>query len=59
MEGISLDFEQASGRADVVSKTTDGGGVTVNIGVSPLTKESNEVVSFVLSVENGGEEVEV
>jgi hypothetical protein len=59
VEGVSLNFEQASGRADVVSQTADGSSVAVNIGVSPLSEESNEVVSLVLSVEHSREEVEV
>ena len=59
MEGVSLDVDPVTRRANIVGKTSDGGRVASHVVLLPFSNERNEEVAFELSVEHLTEEVEI
>jgi len=59
VEGISENGEEVSRRRNIVSETTNRDGVTTQLNILPLSKESNEEETVELSVKKLREEVEV
>lgn len=59
MERISLDVSEATRGTDVIGKSTDRSASSSNVILTPLSNEADEVVSFILSVEDLREEVKV
>lgn len=59
VDGILEDIGPLARRADVVSKTTNGGGMSSHVVVLPLADEADEDVALELAVKNLGKEVQV
>lgn len=59
MEGVCHDIPVLARRRDIVGKTTDRRGVTLNVVVGPLSKETHEEVALELAVKHLGQEVQV
>lgn len=61
VEGVCLNVREVARRADVVSQSTDGGSSAMDVILSPLSNEADEVVVglSVLSVEDLREEIQV
>lgn len=52
MEWVTLEIEEVSWWADVVSQTTNRSGVTSHVILLPLSKEANEVVAVEFAMEH-------
>jgi len=59
VEWISLDVDPIPWWRNIVSESTDWGGVACHIELLPFSKEAHEEVSLELAVKNLGEEVKV
>jgi len=59
VEGVADHIDPLTRRRDVVSETTDGGGVASHVVILPLAQEANEEVALELAVKNLGKEVQV
>ena len=59
MEGVSLNVEEVSRRADVVGETTNGCAHATDVSLTPLSEEAHKVVALVLAVKHLREEVEI
>lgn len=59
VDWVLLDVVQALGWTDVVSESTDGGGVSSHVVVLPLSEETDDEVATELAGEDLREEVDV